>query len=172
MQNVFKIFMAIVMVATMFIVPADARKKRHHYRNNGIHHSVKHHKKARRRPLPRPAVVAKIDVSSQTMTVTVNGFPFAYWKVSTGRQGFHTPHGSFRVTRMAAVYYSKKYDNSPMPHSLFFSGGNAIHGTYHLRQLGRPASHGCVRLAPNNAATLYKLASMYGPRRTQIVVIE
>jgi lipoprotein-anchoring transpeptidase ErfK/SrfK len=171
MQKVIQIFMAIVMVVTMFIVPADARKRRHPH-HQGIHHSVRHHKKARRKPLPPPVVVATVDVSSQTMTVTVNGFPFAYWKVSTGRKGFYTPHGTFRVSRMEEVYYSKKYDNSPMPHSLFFAGGNAVHGTYHLKQLGRPASHGCVRLAPNNAAVLFSLATKYGPRRTRIVVTE
>jgi L,D-transpeptidase catalytic domain len=170
MQNWAKLTFALLMAGVMFVVPADARKQRSHH-HHGVHHHMKHHRKhVRRRPLPPPIVVATVDVSSQTMTVTVNGFPYAYWKVSTARAGYHTPHGSFRVSRMAAVYYSKKYDNSPMPHSIFFSGGNAIHGSYHIRQLGRPASHGCVRLAPNNAAALYSLVQKYGARRTRIAV--
>jgi L,D-transpeptidase catalytic domain len=172
MQNLGRIALAVLMAATILAIPADAHRKRHH-NQQGIHRTYKHHRKhAHRRHLPPPIVVATIDVSSQTMSVTVNGFPYAYWRVSTGRKGFNTPYGSFRVSRMAAVYYSKKYDNAPMPHSMFFSGGNAIHGTYHLRQLGRPASHGCVRLAPNNAAALFALAEKYGPRRTRIVVKE
>lgn len=172
MQRWGKIALAIVLAASMFAAPADARRKRHHHQY-GVHHTIKHHKRKRvRRPLPPPVVVATVDVSSQTMTVTVNGFPYAYWRVSTGRKGFYTPHGAFRVSRMAAVYFSKKYDNSPMPHAIFFAGGNAVHGTYHMKQLGRPASHGCVRLAPNHAAALFALAQKYGARRTRIVVKE
>jgi lipoprotein-anchoring transpeptidase ErfK/SrfK len=132
-------------------------------------HAVKH---IRRPPPPPPIVVANIDVSSQSMSVNVNGWPTGYWAVSTARPGYHTPRGSFRVQRMARVYFSKKYDNSPMPNSVFFSGGIAIHGSYHIRQLGTPASHGCVRLAPENAARLYELVEEYGAARTRITVTD
>src|SRR5690606_7743532 len=91
-------------------------------------------------------LVARVDVSSQTMTVTKSGFVVGRWKVSTARNGYHTPRGSYRPTRMHRMWYSKKYDNAPMPHSVFFRGGYAIHGTNHVRSLGRPASHGCIRL--------------------------
>ena len=57
------------------------------------------------------------------------------------------------------------YHMSPMPHSLFFHGGYAIHGTGAIRQLGRPASHGCVRLHPANARALYGLVGYYGGAR-------
>jgi len=49
-----------------------------------------------------------------------------------------------------------------MPHSIFFRGGYAIHGTYEVAHLGRPVSHGCVRLSPANAATLYALVKAEG----------
>jgi lipoprotein-anchoring transpeptidase ErfK/SrfK len=55
------------------------------------------------------------------------------------------------------MHYSRKYDNAPMPHSIFFKGGYAIHGTNHVGMLGRPASHGCVRLSPANASILYAI---------------
>jgi lipoprotein-anchoring transpeptidase ErfK/SrfK len=55
------------------------------------------------------------------------------------------------------MWYSRKYDMSPMPNSIFFLGGYAIHGTGYVNGLGRPASHGCVRLAPGNAAALFNL---------------
>jgi lipoprotein-anchoring transpeptidase ErfK/SrfK len=68
------------------------------------------------------------------------------------------------------MHYSSKYENSPMPHSVFFKGGYAIHGTGYIRSLGRPASHGCIRLAPGNAATLYGLIRQYGKGGTSIVI--
>ncbi len=85
-----------------------------------------------------PAVNVVIDISSQSMSVKVNGWPYGRWKVSTARSGYYTPRGTFRVQRTAKVYYSRKYDNSPMPNSVFFKGGYAIHGSYYVRSLGRP----------------------------------
>jgi len=57
-----------------------------------------------------------------------------------------------------------------MPHSIFFHGGFAIHGSYEINQLGGPASHGCIRLHPDNAATLYALVQQQGMGATTIVV--
>ena len=133
-----------------------------------------HHAKHRvvHKPALPPIVVAHIDISSQTMSVIVNGWPTAYWKVSTARAGYHTPRGSYRVQRTAKVYFSKKYDNSPMPNSVFFYGGYAIHGTGHIKYLGRPASHGCVRLHPSNAAAFYNMVQRYGATRTRITLTD
>jgi lipoprotein-anchoring transpeptidase ErfK/SrfK len=111
-----------------------------------------------------------IDISSQIMTVEIDGGYYATWKVSTARGGYYTPRGSFRPFLLKRMHYSRKYDNSPMPHSIFFRGGYAIHGTNYVRRLGRPASHGCVRLAPRNAAQLYGLVRAYGMRNTRIYI--
>ena len=119
-----------------------------------------------------PAVNVVIDISSQSMSVKVNGWPYGRWKVSTARSGYYTPRGTFRVQRTAKVYYSRKYDNSPMPNSVFFKGGYAIHGSYYVRSLGRPASHGCVRLLPANAARLYNLVQKYGSKSTRITIVD
>jgi lipoprotein-anchoring transpeptidase ErfK/SrfK len=121
-------------------------------------------------PASAATLVAKIDLSSQRMTVLINGVPRYNWAVSTARRGYVTPVGSFRPFRMERVYYSKKYDNAPMPHAVFFRGGYAVHGTYSVKSLGHPASHGCVRLAPGNAATLFSLVSQYGTGNSRIVV--
>ena len=115
-------------------------------------------------------IIARVDVSKQVMTVSENGRVVYSWPVSTARSGFYTPRGSFKPTRLHRMWYSRKYDNSPMPHSIFFRGGYAIHGTDHLKSLGRPASHGCVRLAPGNAKVLYNLVRAHGPKNTQIIV--
>ena len=116
------------------------------------------------------AVVARIDLSTQRMTVSVNGFPQYSWPVSTARRGYVTPTGVYRPQRMYRSYFSRKYYNSPMPYSIFFRGGYAIHGSYAVSQLGAPASHGCIRLHPGNAATLYSLVQTYGPGNTAIVI--
>ncbi|QRG09692.1 L,D-transpeptidase [Xanthobacter dioxanivorans] len=116
------------------------------------------------------AVVARIDLSSQRMTVSVNGMPQYSWPVSTARRGYVTPTGAYRPQRMYRTYFSRKYYNSPMPYSIFFRGGYAIHGSYEVSRLGAPASHGCVRLHPGNAATLYGLVQTYGAGNTVILV--
>ena len=114
-------------------------------------------------------VVVRIDKSSQRMAVRVDGMMRFSWPVSTGRRGYGTPSGVFHPQLMARRWYSRKYYNSPMPHSIFFYHGFAIHGTNELARLGGPASHGCVRLHPSNAATLFALvASQRG--NTRIVI--
>src|SRR5207253_3692578 len=63
-------------------------------------------------------VVVHIDKSSQRMSVSVNGQPRYAWSVSTGRSGYGTPSGVFAPQMMARSWFSKKYYNSPMPHSI------------------------------------------------------
>jgi hypothetical protein len=115
-------------------------------------------------------VLINVDKRSQQMTVSVNGAPRYHFAVSTGRPGYSTPSGTFHPQRMARTWFSKEYYNSPMPHSIFFHGGFAIHGSYEIDRLGGPASHGCIRLHPNNAATLYALVESEGMAATTVVV--
>lgn len=96
-----------------------------------------------------------VSKNNQTMNVYNDGELVETWPVSTARRGYYTPTGTFRPYSYQPMHYSRKYDNAPMPHSIFFSGGFAIHGTPHVGNLGRPASHGCIRLAPSAAASLY-----------------
>jgi lipoprotein-anchoring transpeptidase ErfK/SrfK len=109
-------------------------------------------------------ITAKIDVSEQRMRVYQDGRLLYKWKVSTGRKGYYTPRGTYSPKRMYKRYFSKKYNGSPMPYSIFFRGGYAVHGTNAVSQLGRPASHGCVRLRTKNAARLYSLVKRHGGR--------
>jgi hypothetical protein len=115
-------------------------------------------------------VLIHVDKSAQQMTVSVDGTPRYRFTVSTGRPGLGTPSGTFHPERMELTWFSKKYYNSPMPHSIFFHGGFAIHGSYEISQLGGPASHGCIRLHPDNAASLYALVQQQGMEATTIVV--
>ena len=102
-------------------------------------------------------VVVTVDKSAQHLTVSVDGMTRYRWPVSTARWGYRTPVGIYRPERLERQWYSRKDDWSPMPHAIFFHGGYAIHGSYEVSRLGRPASHGCIRLAPANAAALFSL---------------
>lgn len=126
---------------------------------------------AKPKPTPaRPTLRASINLSSQRMTVIENGQTKYTWKISSGRGGYHTPTGTYRPQWMTRMHYSKKYDNAPMPHSVFFHKGFAIHATYSTGALGRPASHGCIRLSPSHAKTFYSLVSKHGKARTRIAI--
>jgi len=116
------------------------------------------------------SIMVQIERATQTMDVIVDGEPNYHWRVSTARRGYVTPAGSYHPYMMARRWFSHLYYNSPMPHSIFFYRGFAIHGTYEISRLGGPASHGCVRLDPANAAILFDLVAREGMRNTTIVV--
>jgi lipoprotein-anchoring transpeptidase ErfK/SrfK len=115
-------------------------------------------------------IVARISLSSQRMNVYVDGAQRYSWPVSTARAGYRTPTGTFRPTALVRYHRSTIYSGSPMPYSIFFRKGYAIHGSYETRYLGRPASHGCVRLHPTNAAALYYLVQRHGAGNTVISI--
>lgn len=115
-------------------------------------------------------VDVQIQKGSQTMNVYVDGKLKYTWKVSTGRKGFSTPKGKFKPTWMTKMWRSKQWHNAPMPHSIFFKDGYAIHGTTEVKDLGRAASHGCVRLAPKHAEKLFELVKKHGEKKTRIQV--
>ncbi len=115
-------------------------------------------------------IVILIDKPSQVMTVTVDGAVRYRWHVSTGATGYSTPAGTYKPFRMVEMHYSREWDNAGMPHSIFFTTrGHAVHGSNHPN-LGRPASHGCVRLSLRNAETLYRLVDARGMGATTVIV--
>jgi lipoprotein-anchoring transpeptidase ErfK/SrfK len=116
------------------------------------------------------SVVVDIDRADQSMSVSVDGITRYHWRVSTARHGYITPPGSYHPQMLARQWFSRLYYNSPMPHSIFFYRGYAIHGTYEISRLGGPASHGCVRLDPDHAAILSDLVEREGMRATTIVI--
>jgi lipoprotein-anchoring transpeptidase ErfK/SrfK len=117
------------------------------------------------------AILVNIDKTNQQMTVFLDGVERYRWPVSTGRAGYSTPSGTFTATSMNEIWYSKEWDNAPMPHSIFFmKDGHAIHGSYDVANLGKPVSHGCVRISPENAAILYELVQENGLENTKVVL--
>ena len=121
------------------------------------------------------AFALKVDISiskvSQKMTVKVDGATEYVWLVSTGGGQYDTPSGTYHIFRMEKEHFSKEWDDAPMPYSMFFTGqGHAIHGSYHIARLGTKASHGCVRLAPDNAAILFDLVQKAGFKNSTVVI--
>src|SRR5207248_4967104 len=123
-------------------------------------------------PAAQAAVQVTIDKSIQQMTVEVDGRALYHWPVSTGKGAqYDTPSGKFKAFRMERDHFSKEWDDAPMPHSIFFTPkGHAIHGSYDVKRLGTPASHGCVRLSPKNAETLFALVKSEGLNNTKVVL--
>jgi lipoprotein-anchoring transpeptidase ErfK/SrfK len=120
---------------------------------------------------PDPTLFAVIDLGSQTMTVSDKNGQIASWKISSARGGYRTPTGTYTPHYTARMHYSKQYHMSPMPYSVFFNEGVAVHGTGDLRNLGRPASHGCVRSHPKNAKVFYDLVQKHGMQMTRVTVV-
>ncbi|MEO6395459.1 MAG: L,D-transpeptidase [Devosia sp.] len=117
------------------------------------------------------SLLITVDITTQEMVVTGGLRTLFDFDVSTGRKGYSTPTGSFRPIRMHKMWYSSKYENSPMPWAIFFHGGYAIHGTGDIKHLGKVASHGCVRLHPDNAKKLYDLVKKVGMANTKVVLL-
>jgi lipoprotein-anchoring transpeptidase ErfK/SrfK len=116
------------------------------------------------------SIVAKVDISSQTMTVIQHGRVKYRWRVSTARAGKVTPTGAWTAKWLSKNHRSSRYNGAPMPYSIFYNGNFAVHGTNQVNRLGRPASAGCVRLDVKNAATLYSMAQREGLKNVRIVV--
>jgi hypothetical protein len=116
-------------------------------------------------------VVITVNKGTQRMLVAVDGTTRYEWPVSTGRPGYQTPNGTFKPNRMDADHHSNEYENAPMPHSIFFDmHGHAIHGFFDTPHLGLAVSHGCVRLSPANATTLFSLVKAEGMANTTVII--
>lgn len=75
---------------------------------------------------------------------------------STGRPGFATPTGSYRVYRRKARSWSYLY-GVWLPWAAYFVRGYALHGARSVP--AQPASHGCVRLPMPFAKAVYGFAT-------------
>jgi hypothetical protein len=115
-------------------------------------------------------IVVTISKSQQRLAVQVDGAELYRWPVSTGRRGHATPNGTFHPTHLERHWYSHQYQMTPMPWAMFFFRGYAVHGTMEAYNLGHAASHGCVRLRPDHAATLFSMVHKRSLGETKVVV--
>jgi lipoprotein-anchoring transpeptidase ErfK/SrfK len=120
----------------------------------------------------RASIAVRIHPLQQTMNVAIDGADIATWRISTARRGYRTPIGIYKPYQLERMHYSRLYDYTPMPYSLFFHGGYAIHGTTEIRNLGHAVSHGCIRLGPDNARSLFELVQTHGLQNATIEISE
>lgn len=118
-----------------------------------------------------PTITVEVSLSIQTMKVYQSGVVKHEWLVSTARKGNVTPKGAWTAKWLSKNHKSSRYNNAPMPHSIFYNGNFAVHGTEQVDRLGSPASAGCIRLHPQNAAVLFALVDAAGLKNTTISVI-
>jgi len=122
--------------------------------------------------LTRADILAHIDISEQRLHLYVNGEKKNSWPISAGLKRGWTPTGTFRPYFLSRHHRSSLFRGAPMPYSVFFTGDYAIHGTTAVKRLGNPASHGCVRLHPKNAAVLFNLILKQGKGNTVVWITE
>jgi hypothetical protein len=93
--------------------------------------------------------------------------------ISSGLPPAHPTPGSgrcFGPDTLEPMHYSSLYGNAPMPNTVFFNGNIAMHGTEAEALLGRPASHGCVRLSRADSKTVYDFVKAAGKSNTVVCV--
>jgi lipoprotein-anchoring transpeptidase ErfK/SrfK len=117
-------------------------------------------------------VVARVSISSQKMMVYHEGRLLFTWPVSTAKAGNITPPGIYEPEFLSRHHRSRRYNNAPMPFAIFYDGNYAIHGTDQIKRLGKPASHGCVRLHPDNAKILFQMVKAEGMENTRVVIVQ
>ncbi len=118
-------------------------------------------------------VVARVSISTQTMKVYHEGRHLFTWAVSTARDGKVTPTGVYvGAEALSKNHRSRLYNNAPMPFAIFYDGNYAIHGTDQIKRLGQPASHGCVRLHPDNAAILFGMVKAEGMQNMRVEIVQ
>jgi len=123
-------------------------------------------------PNARADVLAHIDLSEQRLHLYVDGEKKHTWKVSTGKKHGWTHTGTFRPQFLSKNHRSSLFRGAPMPYSVFYDSHWAVHGTTAINRLGKPASHGCVRLHPKNAAVLFNLVAKQGKKNSVIWITE
>ena len=117
-------------------------------------------------------VLAHVDLSEQRLHLYVDGEKKHVWKVSAGKRPGWTNTGTFRPYFLSRHHRSSIFRGAPMPYAVFYDRDWAIHGTNAIKRLGTPASHGCVRLHPKNAAVLFNLVLKKGKKNTVIWITE
>lgn len=121
-----------------------------------------------------PKLTILVSIDNERMDVEEDGVVTNRFTVSTARPPRQTITGTFEPFKMYVHHISGEFKEQ-MPHSIFFGPwrrGFAIHGTEDEAELGKPVSHGCVRLSRKNAGTLYALVVRYGMKHTRIIIAQ
>ncbi|WP_293129598.1 L,D-transpeptidase [Microcoleus sp. bin38.metabat.b11b12b14.051] len=107
----------------------------------------------------------EIDLSRQKLIAWEGNKPVYAVNISSGKSSTPTRTGTFavqtkyRVARMTG----DDYDVPDVPYTMYYDGGNAIHGAYWHNLFGNPVTHGCTNVAVNHAKWLFNWASVGTP---------
>jgi lipoprotein-anchoring transpeptidase ErfK/SrfK len=120
----------------------------------------------------------EIDKSRQQLYLYLMGELKDSFAVSTGKgKKYETPNMDLQPRGpVLTKYTSKKFPGGNymklgnMPYAVFLRGGYAIHGTTpgNFAKLGTRASHGCIRVHPDNAKVLNSLVKTVGLQQTWV----
>ncbi len=106
----------------------------------------------------------EVRLKKQRLTYFANDIPIKEYTISSGKWNLPTPTGDFKIINKAPRAWSK-LANLWMPYWMGFAGGKyGIHDLPEwpngikegLNHLGKPVSHGCIRLGTQEAQTLYE----------------
>ena len=118
-----------------------------------------------------------VDTNAQLVTAFEGDQSVLIARCSSGGPGTRTPTGDYatfhkgptiHMTNDGAAGAGRGYDLPGVPWVSFFTGtGDSFHGTYWHNDYGRPRSHGCVNLTPDDAKFIYRWTSPLVPVETQ-----
>ncbi len=117
-------------------------------------------------------VFKKIDInlSEQRLTLLEGGTPTFTCLVSSGKSGYSTPTGNYRIYSMnwvaamsSAQGAAEPYDIPDVPYVMWFNGNYSIHGAYWHNDFGNVRSHGCVNISVSDAEFVYGWSSVGTP---------
>lgn len=103
-----------------------------------------------------------VSITNQRIYAYENGALIHSYLVSTGLPATPTVLGDYNVyvKYQATDMSGPGYYLPGVPWTMYFYQGYAIHGTYWHANFGRPMSHGCVNLPPDEARWFYDFASV------------
>jgi len=116
-------------------------------------------------------VVARVSITDQTVRVHPEGRLLHAWAVSTATAGKITPTAVHRPEGLSRHHKSRPCDNAPLSFAICRDGDHAIHGTARIGHLGKPASHGCVRLDPHDAEILFAMVKVAGMDGLRVKIV-
>jgi len=120
------------------------------------------------RAIERPSTVpdgvkwVHVDLSEQTLVAYEDEAPVYATVISSGKEGYEPPTGTFQVqqkyistTMNATDPIDGFYEVEEVPWTLYYHRGYALHGAYWHTDFGKVRSHGCTNVAPVDARWLY-----------------
>lgn len=123
-------------------------------------------------PVVRPALVPKnarlihVRLAEQTLVAYEGERPVYATLVSSGKEGFETPTGLFRIhakhvstTMDGLAGEQDEYSIEDVPWTMYFQGSFALHAAFWHDRFGNTRSHGCVNLSPADARWLFEWAT-------------